>query len=333
MKAALFGGLALVGAVNAKRDYGIPTVHVGMDQKGESVDIPLVGIGSWLYNETQTYDATKTAFTLPKLPYRHIDTAWDYQNQKGIGRCLKDLDLPRESYFVTTKVEGGLNASHTMAEAESDLSDLGLDYVDLMLLHFPCDLSTAVPHGSAAQRQEQWRVMEELYTAGKVRSIGVSHYCARHLEDLFKIATVKPMINQVQYHVGMGTAPENATDITFKYAKDHGVVYQSFSPLCGPCCMGMPDNCTLNRELITGDLVSGIGAKYGKSGAQVSLKWQTQQGIPVIPKSSSATHQAENIDLFDWELSAEDMQTLHQATSPPVGGAPSPVDSGDCGLP
>lgn len=332
MKAALFGGLALAGAVTAKRDYGYPTRHVGVDHKGESVDIPLVGIGSWLYNETQAYEATKTAFTLAK-PYRHVDCAYDYLNQKGIGRVLKELDLPRDSYFVTSKVEGGLNASRTEEEAESDLSDLGLDYVDLLLLHFPCDLSTGVPIGSAAVRQAQWAVMEKLYAEGKARSIGVSHYCARHLEDLYKMAVVKPMINQVQYHVGMGEAGINATDITFKYAKEHGIVYQSFSPLCGPCCMGKPATCTANMELITGDLVTGIGAKYNKSGAQVSLKWQVQQGIPVIPKSSSATHQAENIDLFGWELSEEDMATLTHATSPPVGGGPSDTDSGDCGLP
>jgi len=332
MRAAVFGGLALAGLTEAKRTYGYPTIYVGKDHAGESVDIPAVGIGSWLYNTTEAYGATKTAFTLEKTPYRHVDTAYDYANQKGIGQVLKELALPREEYFVTSKVEGGLNASRTLEEAESDLSDLGLEYVDLLLLHFPCTMSAA-PEGSAAMRQAQWKVMEQLYVQGKARAIGVSHYCRRHLEDLYETATIKPMVNQVQYHVGMGTAGINATDITLKYAKEHGILYQSFSPLCGPCCMGMPDNCTLNMELITGELVTSIGAKYNKTGAQVALKWQVQQGIPVIPKSGNPAHQAQNIDLFGWELSDADMATLTQATSPPVGGGPSDTDSGDCGLP
>lgn len=138
-----------------------------------------------------------------------------------------------------------------------------------------------------------------------------------------------PAVNQVQFHVGMGTAGPNATDGR-QYDTSRGVLYEGFSPLCGPC--GAKEK----MELISGKLVTGIGKKYGKSGAQVSLKWQVQQGIPVIPKTDSPKHAAENIDLFGWTLSDADMAALTAATSPAVAGAPGPGGepvSGDCGVP
>eukprot|EP01065_Artemidia_motanka_P032125 TRINITY_DN39175_c0_g1_i1.p1 TRINITY_DN39175_c0_g1~~TRINITY_DN39175_c0_g1_i1.p1 ORF type:complete len:330 (+),score=142.85 TRINITY_DN39175_c0_g1_i1:69-1058(+) len=323
--------VGLAAFVPAARKYGIPTRHLGRDVHGESVDMPLVGIGSWQYNSSEAYAATLSAFQLSAQPYRHVDCAYDYFNQDGVGKALKETGLKREEFFVTSKVEGGLSPEKTESEAMSDLKDLGLDYVDLLLVHFPC--SVPALNGSKAIRQAQWAAMEKLYNAGKARAIGVSHFCERHMNDVLETATVKPMVDQVQYHVGMGSAGVNATDITFKYARDHGVVFQSFSPLCGPCCMGQPASCTLNKELLTGALVTGIGAKYNKTGAQVSLKWQVQQGIPVIPKSSNPAHQAQNIGLFDFELSAEDMATLSAATSPPVAGGGSTTASGDCTLP
>merc|ERR1712146_605056 len=131
-----------------------------------------------------------------------------------------------------------------------------------------------------------------------------------------------PQVNQVQYHVGMGGAPGNATDDK-PFDKTIDVLYESFSPLCGPCG---------TMELITGKMVTDIGKKYGKTGAQVSLKWIVQQGIPVIPKTDKASHMLENVDLFSWKLSDEDMKTLTDAASPPVAGA-SPTDSGDCSVP
>lgn len=317
--------------VTGKRNYGVPTRHLGFDVNGESVDVPLVGEGSWLYNSTIAKLAVKTAFTLKPTPFRHIDTAYDYFNSDGIGEALTELNLKRESFFVTTKIEGGLSMEDTIKEHAVNLKNLSLSYVDLLLVHFPCDLTTHT--GGTAGRQAQWRALEAQYMEGKARAIGVSHFCERHMEDIYSMPpVVKPMVNQVQFHVGMGTAGINATDLTFEYCKKHGLVYQSFSPLCGPCCMGQPDNCTMNRELLTGDLVTSIGAKYNKTGAQVSLRWQVQQHIPVIPKSGNPVHLAQNIDLFSWELSEDDMHTLTSATSPPVGGVDGKI-SGDCGLP
>ena len=169
--------------------------------------------------------------------------------------------------------------------------------------------------------------MESFVKAGKARAIGVSHYCQRHLKDVMEIATIPIAVNQVQYHVGMGNAGPNATDDK-QFCDANGVTYESFSPLCGPCtdAAGKPD-----RSLVNGPLVTSIGKNHGKSGAQVSLRWQVQAGIPVIPKTSNPEHQKENIDLFSWSLTEKEMEQLTAATTPPVAGTPGPdFTSGDC---
>jgi len=147
-----------------------------------------------------------------------------------------------------------------------------------------------------------------------------------------KTAEIKPALNQVEYHIGMGSANGNATDDK-SFTQDLGIVYQPFSGLCGPCCMGAPKGCTYDKELISGSMVTGIGEKYGKSGAQVSLKWMVQQGLPVIPKSDKPNHLASNMDLWGWELSKDDMATLTASPTPPVCGGGNGKDSGDCGYP
>ena len=144
----------------------------------------------------------------------------------------------------------------TQTSLDQDLDELQVDYVDLMLVHYPCTMD-AKQAGGKASRQEMWRVMEKFVHDGKARAIGVSHYCKRHLQDVLEIATVPIAVNQVQFHVGMGHAGPDATD-NEQFAKDNGITYQSFSPLCGPCvdAAGEPD-----RSLITGPLVVGIGRK------------------------------------------------------------------------
>ena len=291
----------------------IPTTKLS-----NGVELPMAGLGTWQYNNSRAGAATALAL---ELGYTHIDTAFIYGNQEGIGEALKASDRPRDSYFITSKIPGGLSAADAEKHLETCLEQLQTDYVDLMLIHFPATMD-AKQAGGPKGRQEEWRALEKFYKAGKAKAIGVSHYCERHLEDVMKIATVPVMVNQVQFHVGMGTAPGNATDDK-AFDNKHGVLYESFSPLCGPCG---------TMELINGTMVTEIGKKYGKSGAQVSLKWIVQQGVPVIPKTDKRTHMLENVDLFSWELSAADMETLTKASTPPVAG-PSPTDSGDCSIP
>jgi len=296
---------------------GFPSVQV-KGVLGEMA-MPLYGIGTWEYNDTKAALAVESAFA---MGYRHVDTALIYNNHAGVGKALAKTGVPREEYFVTTKIPGGLNASATVEALDTCLTQLGLDYVDLMLIHFPDSFDG---HGGAARRKEEWKTMEAWAKAGKARALGVSHYCKHQTQDVLDVATVPVAVNQVQYHVGMGSDGDKATDYR-AWAQKQGILYESFSPLCGPCTP--PDN----MELINGSLVTEIGRAHNKTGAQVSLRWLVQQGIPVIPKSIDPHHLRNNMEIFDFTLSKEEMARLTAADKPPVGGGPGPQDSGDCGM-
>lgn len=303
---------------------GLPASYPSVPMKGVkgSVRMPLFGIGTWEYNNTVAKGAVEAAF---KLGYRHVDTAYDYENLVGVGQALAASGVSRSEYFVTSKVPGGLNASATTAALEESLKKLGLDSVDLMLLHFPAGMNAqGLPNGPA-QRQESWRALEAWAKQGKANAIGVSHYCERQLKDLLSIATVPIAVNQVQYHVGMGSAGPNADDDK-AFIQSQGVLYESFSPFCGPCTP------PANTELFDGALVTKIGKAHGKAGAQVSLRWLVQQGIPVIPKSQNPAHLKQNMEIFDFNLTETEMAELTDATTPAVGGGPSATDSGDCSI-
>jgi len=318
---ALAGAAAAVPE-SSKGSANIPTITIGKDAKGEAVELPMTGIGTWQYNDTVAEAAVTLALS---LGYTHIDTAIGYNNQLGIAKALKASSRPRDSYFVTSKIPGGLDYASATKTLEQSLDQLGIAYTDMMLVHFP---ATWGGKGGKALRQAGWKALEDFYKAGKTRAIGISHYCEAHIADVLEIATVVPAVNQVQYHVGMGaptTSGVNMTDMPVPSKPSDqpsykGITYQSFSPLCGPCG---------TTELIDGPLVTGIGKAHGKSGAQVSLKWQVQRGIPVIPKTHQKEYMLENMDLFDWELTDAEMQQLDAATKPPVAGDPD-GSSGDC---
>lgn len=279
------------------------------------VSMPLIGLGTWKYNSTVAAAAVSSAFI---AGYRHVDTAQGYENQLGVGHALAKAGLKREEYFVTTKIPGGLNASATTAALEQSLKELQLGVVDLMLIHWAADTLPEV--------QEQWLAMEAWAKAGKARAIGVSHFCKVHLEAVLKVATLPVAVNQNQYHVGMGedTQPRLHDKA---YAESHGILYQSYSSLCGPCTPPQ------NKALINGPLVTEIGRAYNKTGAQVALRWVVQQGIPVIPKSSNLEHIKSNFELFDFQLTSADMARLSAATYPPeTGTKQAPDDAQDCSM-
>jgi diketogulonate reductase-like aldo/keto reductase len=300
----------------------IPTIEIA-----EGVHMPMLNLGTWLYDDAKAYDAVTEAF---KLGYPGVDTAWDYTNGKGIGEALKQSGRERHEYWITTKIEGGLSYNETVAEFDAQLKDLGVEYVDLLLMHFPTHSNGTAfsPEG----RAEQWKAMEKFVADEKTRSIGVSHFCKHHMISLLETAIIPPALNQVEYHIGMGSAGNNATDDK-AFHESIGVTYQPFSQLCGPCCMGQPANCTADMELITGEMVTSIGKNYGKSGAQVSLRWLTQQGLPVIPKTNNPKHLAQNMDIFEWNMTMADMATLSASESPAVCGAGDGINSGDCSAP
>ena len=327
--------------------------HENTIEIAPGVFMPLVGLGTWQYNASVAQQAVSQALA---LGYPLIDHALGYKNGEGVGRAIAGSTRPRSSYFVATKIPGGLSYKDAAAALESVLQELGLDYVDLVSTHYPAAWDKTA--GGSAARRDEWRALEDFHRAGKARSIGVSHYCPRHLTDLLDdpSVTIKPAANQVcegedreeterlprppraltprpcsvrvqvEFHIGMGSGGVNSTD-GLKFMREKGVAFLSFSTLCGPC------GADAHEELINGPLVSQIGAKYKKSGAQVSLKWAVQQGIPVVPKSANPTHLKENLDLFGWSLTKEEMATLSAATSPPVTGGGDGHTSGDCGIP
>jgi len=253
----------------------VPTIELE-----PGVVFPLVGLGTGGYNDTIAEAAVRLAF---QLGYSMVDTANIYKNQVGIGRALKALNRSRSSYFITTKIMGGLTYDQALQQLNENVQQLDIEYVDLTLAHFPSDLDLK---GGKELRQQGWKAMEAFKKAGKTRSLGVSHYCKRHIQDILEINTTVVALNQVEYHIGMLPWGPNATDDK-DWVQSVGVHYMSFSTLCGPCD---------TDELVDGPLVTGIGKRYGKSGAQVSLKWAVQQGIPVVPKSRDAPHLAENLE-------------------------------------
>jgi len=284
--------------------------------------MPLVGAGTWLYNDTIAYESVCNAF---KVGYSYVDTAWIYGNERGVGKAIKECWLDkgrkREDLFVMTKINGGLNKSEVFAAHADNLKWLGLDYVDTLLAHFPADWEATPARANPARRQEQWQAMEQLVSEGAAKTIGISHYCRQHIDDVLEVAIIKPVINQVEWHVGSGDL-----DDVMEYTRSKGIFFQSFSPLCGPCTYEPKDS------LINGDLVTRIGEKHGVSGSQVSLKYLVQLAetkpfyAGVIPKSSNIDHIRSNADIFHFTLDATDMADLAAATKPPGTG-------GDCEVP
>lgn len=277
------------------------------------VAMPVISAGTWQYNDTTAKASCELALS---AGFRHFDTAHDYNNQDGVGAFIKEAipKVGRDELFITSKVPGcgtqgvgsGATKCHndTLKLFEEDLTMLGVDYVDLMLIHFPpltgCNANTC------AEIQAQWSAFEHMYEQKKARAVGVSNYCISCFKCLNQTMKTKPMVNQVQYHVGMGVDPEGLKS----YLRQQNIVMQAYSPLGDG-----------SKVLITGKLTNGIGTHYNKSGVQVALKWIEQSGVALSTKSTHAKYLAEDIDLWDFTLSDYDMEQLDTATTPP--GTPS----------
>jgi len=260
------------------------------------VGFPMMSFGTARYNDSVTEAAVILALN---TGFNHIDTAHNYENQAGVGKALAQFD--RSSYFITTKVMKLDVASayeQTKQLLEEDLQLLGLGFVDMMLVHGPSN--------SCSEIQDQWRAMEEFYAAGKANAIGVSNFCKASFECLFQTATVMPAINQIEMHVGMGPDPDGIVS----FAKAKGIFSQAYSPLGDG-----------TAELITGDLVTGIGRAHNMTGAQVSLRWLIERGIPLSTETLKQSHMKEDLGIFGFSLMDEEGGTLDKATSP--AGTPS----------
>jgi diketogulonate reductase-like aldo/keto reductase len=243
------------------------------------VKMPWFGLGVWRVEAgAQVEDAVKSALA---NGYRSLDTAAIYGNEEGVGRGIKESGVPREEIFVTTKVwNANQGYESTLAAFDESLEKLGLDYLDLYLIHWPKE----------GKYKDTWRAMEKLYKDGRVRAIGVSNFHVHHLQDLLADAEVVPAVNQVEYHPLL-----NQTEL-LAFCREHKIQLEAWSPL-------MQGNLDL-------PILAQLAQKYGKSPAQIVLRWDLQNEVVTIPKSITPSRIQENAQVFDFELSAEDMAAL-----------------------
>ncbi len=244
------------------------------------VKMPMLGYGVYQVDPAECARCVKDAID---AGYRSIDTAQAYYNEEGVGQAVKASGVPREELFITTKVwisNGGYEKAK--ASIDESLNKLQMDYIDLLLIHQPFN-----------DYYGTWRAMEEAYKVGKLRAIGVSNFFPDRLVDLCKFVEIRPMVNQVETHAFFQQAA--AHEIMKKY----GVVHESW----GPFAEG-------KKDFFTHPVLSKIAAKHGKTVAQVALRFLLQSDVVVIPKSTHKERMVENLQVFDFQLDAEDMAAI-----------------------
>jgi diketogulonate reductase-like aldo/keto reductase len=240
--------------------------------------VPMLGYGTWQIRKEDAYHAVKKAL---EVGYRHIDTAWIYRNETFIGQALKESGLPREDLFITSKRWNDFQGyAPTIKAFDESLANLGLEYLDLYLLHWP-----------KAHDQESYRALEDLYRAGKIRAIGVSNYHVHHLEALNKGISIFPMVNQIEFH------PYLTQTALRTYAKTHDLTLEAYSPLLHGDFMRLP-------------LLSDLSQKYRKTPAQILLRFNLDLNHIVLPKAQSEERMRENFEIFDFKLEAGDVEAL-----------------------
>jgi 2,5-diketo-D-gluconate reductase A len=264
--------------------------------------IPQLGFGTHLIEPADTSGAVAAALD---AGYRHIDTAEMYRNEAGVGEALRESGLERSSVFVTSKLS---NASHRPDDArrafESSLSELGSDYVDLFLIHWP------LPTLYDGDYVSTWQTLVEFQRDGRAHSIGVSNFEVAHLERLTAETGTVPSVNQIEVH------PYFPNDEVREYGQEHGIVTQAWSPL-------------MKGKVLPDPVVTEIAARVGRSPSQVVLRWHVQRGDVIFPKTVSPGRMQQNLDLFTFELGADDMaavSALRQGEAGRMGPHPDTFD-------
>lgn len=244
------------------------------------VKMPIMGLGVWKVDNGE--GATNAVKWALEAGYRMIDTAAAYKNEEGVGHGIKASGVAREDIFVTTKVwNSDQGYEKTLKAYDESLQRLGLDYVDLYLIHWPV----------ADQYKDTWKALEQLYKEGRVRAIGVCNFHQHHLEDLMKTAEIKPMVNQIELH------PQLTQEPLRKYCREQEIEVEAWSPLG-------------QGKLLEDPVLVGIGERYNKTAAQVILRWDIQNQIITIPKSVNHDRILQNADIFDFELSSEELAKI-----------------------
>ena len=252
------------------------------------IKIPCIGFGTW-----QTPDgavATSSVKAAIEAGYRHIDTAAVYDNEEGVGKGIRESGVKRSELFVTTKLWNDAHSYDKVFKAfDESMNKLGLEYLDLYLIHWP-NPPMFRDHWQEANAGT-WKAMEELYASGKVRAIGISNFHRHHIEALKKTAKVQPMVNQIRL------CPGDTQDDVVAASREHGMILEAYSPLGVGKIFEVPE-------------VRALADKYGKSVAQVCIRWSLERGYLPLPKSVTPERIAENAKVFDFELDEEDVELL-----------------------
>ncbi|MEU5655100.1 aldo/keto reductase [Streptomyces sp. NPDC047737] len=279
------------------------------------VEMPALGLGVFQTPPEETIAAVKAALD---LGYRHIDTAAAYGNEREVGQALRDSGVPREEIFVETKIWiSDYGYDETLHAFDKSAAKLGLDRIDLLILHqaLPSDFDKTLA---------AYRALEKLLADGKVRAIGVSNFMADHLTALLDATSVVPAVNQLEIH------PYFQQRAVLDFDDAHGIVNQAWSPIGG--ITFYPGYGEHRKSVLEDPAVTRIAEAHGKSPAQVLLRWGLQQGRSVIPKSTKRHRIAENIDVFDFELTADEVAALDALETGRRGGPePEAVTLADFG--
>ncbi len=261
------------------------------------VAMPRLGLGVWQAKDG--HEVENAVSVALEAGYRLIDTAAVYGNEAGVGKAIKSSNIPREQLFITTKVwNADQGYDQTLAAFDKSLERLGLDYVDLYLIHWPVPAKDLYI--------ETWRALEKLYSEGRVKAIGVSNFTVEHLERLMNESTIVPAVNQIELHPYLTQAPLR------EFCQQNDIVVESYSPLSGA-----------GGGLLNDPVLEELAQKYGKSPAQIVIRWHLQNDLIVIPKSVTPERIQQNIDVFDFQLDSDDMAAIDNLnTDTRVGSDP-----------
>jgi diketogulonate reductase-like aldo/keto reductase len=260
----------------------IPSVELNT-----GINMPAIGFGTWqIDNQSEAKDAVKTALD---IGYRLIDTAKVYGNEEGVGKGIKESGLDRSEIFVTTKLWNGDQGYASALKAfDESLKRLGLEYLDLYLIHWP----------ATDKRAESWKALQKIYDGGLAKNIGVSNYTVRHLEELLESSKVVPSVNQIEFHPFIYDEQKEVLD----FCKQKGIIVEAYSPLA-------------RAKDLSNTTLHAVAVRHGKTIAQVMLRWAIQHGTVPIPKSTNSGRIKENFNVFDFELAEEEMSTINRLSS------------------
>ncbi|MCL2189389.1 MAG: aldo/keto reductase [Defluviitaleaceae bacterium] len=262
------------------------------------INMPMLGFG--VYGLEEGAQCVNTVRFAIETGYRSIDTASGYDNEKSVGQAIRESGVARDDIFLTTKLGNGAQREGTVQAAfDESLAKLGLDYIDLYIIHWPCP-----GHFEAA-----WLALEKIQASGKVRAVGVSNFQAHHIETIKKTWAFAPALNQIELHPLLTQKP------LINFCRENGIAPQAWSPLGG--------NRPLQERIFTSPAVSRLAEKYSKSPAQIVLRWNIECGVVTIPKSANEDRITQNFNIFDFALTPQEMTEI-DALNENLRGGPDP---------